>query len=78
MIRVAGQAFDVPRAVRCFHRFDHETRANMMASRRLGYRQRQHEGEYFYIHEFVPGIAFPTRGQAESAALKTVSMGRAQ
>ena len=59
------------KVVRCFHHYDSETRANHAASFRLGHDQRIATGEYFYVHPACPGIAFPTRGAAAKAALRT-------
>lgn len=57
------------RVVRCFHRYDSETRANHAASFRLGHRQREAVGEFFYTHPDIPNRAFPTRKAAAMAAL---------
>lgn len=54
--------------VRHFQRYTAEQRADRAASHRLGPRQRQSVGEYFYTHPDVPGRCFPTRGRAAQAA----------
>lgn len=58
------------RVVRCFHKYDSETRANHASSHRLGHQQRKAVGEFFYTHPDIPGIAFPTRKRAAEAALE--------
>lgn len=58
------------RVVRCFHAYDSETRANHAASFRLGHRQRESLGEFFYTHPDVPNRAFPT---CKAAALAGMS-----
>lgn len=74
MIRLPdGSKLDVPAPVRCFHRYDSETRSNMAASRRLGYRQRQAEGEFYWVHDMVPGVAFGSRKQAVAAVLHALA-----
>lgn len=55
-------------ATRCFQRHSSETRAMMASSFRLGRRQRNAIGEYFYIHEMIPGTAFSSAGLATKAA----------
>jgi hypothetical protein len=57
-------------ATRCFQRFTHHERADMAASHRLGHRQREAIGEFFFIHPLAPGLAFPTRKRAEEAAFR--------
>jgi hypothetical protein len=69
-----GSRLDIPEPVRCFNRFTSEERANKMASRRQGYRQRQQEGDFFWVHEMCPGIAFRSRGQAITRILETLSL----
>lgn len=74
MIRLPdGSRLDVPPAVRCFQMFDHNTRANLMASRRLGHRQREAVGRFFWVHPLAPDIAFETKGAAERAAVKALA-----
>lgn len=58
------------RVVRCFHRHSSETRANLAASHRLGYQQRQSAGDFFYVHPDCPNIAFQTVKAAAIAALR--------
>jgi hypothetical protein len=55
-------------AVRCWNPYSAENRANRAASFRLGFRQRQELGHYFYIHPMVPNRAFDTAKQATTAA----------
>ena len=57
---------------RIFQRFDHNQRADMMTSHRLGYRQRQRIGEFFYVSSHIPGIGFRTRGAAVKAAQRAL------
>lgn len=57
------------RVVRNLQRYASEQRADLAASHRLGHRQRQAIGEFFYTHPDVPGLAFPTRSAAARAAL---------
>jgi hypothetical protein len=54
---------------RCFQRYTAEHCALRASSFRLGQRQRAAIGEHFYTASNVPGIAFPTRGQARRAAI---------
>lgn len=65
----AALAAERKRVVRCFNRYSSEQRANHAASFRLGHRQREAVGEFFYTHPDVPGRAFPTRKAAAMAAL---------
>lgn len=69
--RVKQEAREV---VRCFQRFAAEQRANQAASHRLGHRQREAIGDYFYIHPKVPGRAFTTRRGAACAAVEASDM----
>lgn len=55
-------------ATRCFQRHSSETRAMMASSFRLGRRQRQSVGEYFYTHAMIPDRAFSSAGLATTAA----------
>lgn len=57
------------RVVRVFQRYSPTTRADRAASHRLGPRQRQAVGEFFYTHPDVPGRAFSTRTAAAKAAV---------
>lgn len=63
---------ETKRVVRNFQGYDSETRAMHAASHRLGHRQREAVGEFFYTHPDVPGCAFPTRKAAAQAGLKTL------
>ena len=56
--------------VRCFHAYDSTTRANHAASFRLGHRQREAVGEFFYTHPAIPNRAFQTRKAAALAAIE--------
>jgi hypothetical protein len=58
------------KVVRHFQQYSSEQRANHSASSRLGYRQRQRVGEFFYTHPNIPNRAFTTRRQAAEAALR--------
>lgn len=55
-------------ATRNYQRYDGETRAMHASSHRLGHRQREAPGEYFYTHQFAPDRAFPTHKRAVEAA----------
>jgi len=55
-------------AARCFQRYDSETRANHAASGRLGFRQREAAGAFYYVHPMVPAFAFPTAKAATERA----------
>lgn len=57
------------KVVRIFQSFTSEQRANHASSHRLGHRQRQAVGEFFYVHPAIPDRAFPTRSAAARAAL---------
>lgn len=65
------------RAVKHFHRYTSEQRADMRASHRLGFRQRDSIGEAFWTHVLVPGIGFRTRKAAEAAAQEVLDSHRA-
>lgn len=71
-VRVDGVLVDIPSAVRGFQRYSSETRANMQASHRLGFRQKEAIGEAFWTHPFCPGVCFPTKSAAYRAALRTL------
>lgn len=60
---------EMKRVVRHFQPYTHEQRADLAASFRLGYRQRQSTGHHFYTHPDIPGRAFDRRKQAAEAAL---------
>lgn len=66
----------MPDAVRGFQRFTSNELADMQASHRLGFRQKQRIGEAFWTHPYVSGVCFPTRKQAIEAALSTMSNAR--
>lgn len=55
-------------ATRCFQRYTSEQRADHAASFRLGWRKRQAVGEFYYVHDMVPDIAFPTAKMATTRA----------
>lgn len=58
------------RVVRHFQPYTSEQRADHAASHRLGHRQRQAMGEYFYTHPDVPGVCFDTRQRAADAGIR--------
>lgn len=60
---------EAKRVTRCFQPYGSEARANHAASHRLGHRQRQATGEFFYTHPARPGTAYPTRSAAARAAV---------
>ena len=72
---IDGVRYDIPDAMRGFQRYTHTMRADMRASHRLGFRQRERVGEAFWTHPLVPGLAFPTRIRALRAALATLRLG---
>lgn len=74
MMRFNGETWDIPDAVRHFQRYTSEQRMNMAASHRMGHRQKHRVGEYFWTHEFCPGVAFDTRKAARIAALQTLGV----
>jgi hypothetical protein len=57
---------EAKRVIRCWQKYDHEQRS-LLASANLKYSSPW--GEFYYVHPDVPGVAFPTRGRAASAAL---------
>ncbi|MEH3063840.1 MAG: hypothetical protein PGN33_14225 [Methylobacterium radiotolerans] len=61
---------ETKRVVRCFQHYGSEVRANHQASHRLGHRQRESVGEFFYVHPDLPGRAFSKRKFAAAAALQ--------
>lgn len=73
MIRVDGQAFDLPRAERGWHAYDSHQRATRRASHRLGTRQREAVGVAFWTHAALPGVCYPTRAAAERAAVAALA-----
>lgn len=74
MPRIDGQLVDIPPATRGFERFTSEVRSNMMASHRLGFRQRESIGEAFWTHPYCPDVCFPTKTAAYRAALRTLEV----
>lgn len=60
---------EAKRVVRNFQPYTSEQRANHAASHRLGYRERQAVGRFFYTHPAIPNRAFDTRRAAAQAAL---------
>lgn len=60
---------ETKRVIRCFQAYTSDQRANHASSHRLGYRQREAVGHFYYVHPDVPGLAFDTRGQAARHAL---------
>ncbi len=65
----AALKIEAKKVTRCFHAYSSECRASHAASHRLGYQQRQHTGEFYYVHPAIPNVAFPTRGAAARRAL---------
>jgi hypothetical protein len=59
---------------RVFERYDSETRMNLAASHKLGYRKRQSVGEFYYVSDVIPNVAFPTRSAAENAERRAESL----
>jgi len=60
---------EAKKVIRNFQPYSSESRARHAASFRLGHRQRESLGEYFYTHPAVANRAFPTRKAAATAAL---------
>ena len=60
---------EAKKVVRCFQPYSSEQRANHAASFRVGYRQREAVGHFYYVHPAIPNRAFDTRGKAARAAL---------
>jgi hypothetical protein len=71
-VKIDGQFYDIPKAVRCWQKFSSETRANLMSSHRVGFRQKERFGEFYWTHPLIPNRAYPTRKAAYSAALETL------
>jgi hypothetical protein len=67
-------AAQMRRVERRFQRYTSQQRADRAASHRLGHRQRQAVGEWFYVHPDVPDLAFDNR---RSAAREAISRRRA-
>lgn len=61
---------EMKRVVRCFQPYSHDERADLMASNRVGHRQRHATGEAFFVHPDIPGVAFPRRKAAAEHALQ--------
>lgn len=55
-------------ATRCFQRYTPEQRAGMMSSHRLGHRQREAVGRYFYTHPMLADRAYDTAKRATTLA----------
>jgi hypothetical protein len=68
-VRIDGQVIDMPQAVRGFHRYGSQDRADRAASFRLTQGQRVSIGEAFWTHPLCPGVCYPTRIAANRAAL---------
>ena len=71
MVKIDGQFYDIPNAVRCWQKFDHNTRADRASNFRFTQGRRDRLGEFYYLHPLVPNRAFPTRKAALQAALAT-------
>lgn len=61
---------EAKRVVRHFQHYTSQQRADRASSHRLGPRQREAVGEFFYTHPDIPDRAFPTRGAAARAGAK--------
>jgi len=61
---------EAKRVARCFQPYSSEQRADHAASGRLGHRQREAIGHFFYTHPAIPNRCFDTRGQAARAGLE--------
>ena len=57
-------------ATRHLQRYSSEQRANLRASHRQGYLQRQRIGEYFYTHELCGDVGFDTAKSATERAYR--------
>ena len=55
-------------ATRNFDKFTAEQCANHASSHKMGFRQRQAVGQFFYTHKLCPSIAFDTAQQATERA----------
>lgn len=60
---------EMKRVTRCFQAYSTEQRSDLMSSRRMGHRQREALGRFFYVHPDVPGLAFSRRSDAAARAL---------
>lgn len=71
---MATLSFDAYRkiapAIRCFQHYTPDQRADLMASHRLGYRQREATGHFFYVSPCANSIAGRTRAQADEAGYR--------
>jgi hypothetical protein len=65
---------EAKKVVRNLQRYTSEQRADRAASHRMGHRQRESTGEYFYSHPAIPGIAYPTRTAAAQEALRRADL----
>lgn len=72
-VKFNGQYYDIPKAVRCWQKYDHNTRANLASSHRVGFRQRDSLGEYYYIHPLAPDRAFDSPSAAYSYVLSKMA-----
>ena len=79
LIQTATQALSVAverdlkeRATKCFQRYSSTDRSNLMASHRLTLGQRESTGDVYWVHEYVPGVAFATRKEAIGAARRRI------
>lgn len=64
-------------ATRCWQKFDANIRSDRASSHRLGRRQREATGEFFYVHPMVPNRAFSTAKSATAAAFRAYEAGDA-
>lgn len=60
---------EAKRCVKGFHKYTSEQRATHAASNRLGYQKRVSVGEVFWTHPDLPGVCYPTRKEAATAAV---------
>lgn len=65
-----------PTVHRCFDKYTSAERSNKQASHRQGHVQKHAVGEFYYVSDLVPGIAFPTRGRAEAAEMAVIAKQR--
>ncbi len=59
---------EMRRVQRHYYQFDAETTTRLRAAERRN-RRRSTEGEFYYTHPDLPGLAFPTRSAAAREAL---------
>ena len=64
-------------AIRSFLRYGVDERSNRASSRRMGHRQREAVGEFFYTHPLCGDIAFPTAKAATTRAYELAGQGGA-